>query len=224
MWKKVVYVIVFVSLLATGLLIRSIKNQPPIPELQVGDLVFQTAPSSQNKAIMWATKSMYSHVGIVDIVRGKTYVMEAGPVVRMVPFDDWRESGYGRWITIKRMQGMKPELATLVMREARRHAGEPYDFMFMFDNQAVYCSELPYISFQAINIKLGKVQKIEELDVSNPLTEKLIKERWKMHPVCLMRALDYDRCRKVIMEQPLITPRSLSEDSRLETIYSSYPF
>lgn len=59
-----------------------------LPPLQNGDLVFQTQRSSQDVAIMYATGSLYSHMGIVKIPPdGEPHVIEAvGPVREITLF------------------------------------------------------------------------------------------------------------------------------------------
>ena len=46
------------------------------PALRAGDLVFETSSSSQSWAIRWATRSPWSHVGIVDVGDDRIYCSE----------------------------------------------------------------------------------------------------------------------------------------------------
>src|SRR5512138_1417720 len=59
------------------------------PALRPGDLVFETSSSSQSWAIRWATRSPWSHVGIVDVGDDGTYVVEAIGKVSRTPWKAW---------------------------------------------------------------------------------------------------------------------------------------
>ncbi|OYZ24345.1 MAG: hypothetical protein B7Y39_01430 [Bdellovibrio sp. 28-41-41] len=62
-------------------------------DLQSGDIIFQTSGSNQLTAIMWASKSLYSHVGIVEIDGNKKYVIEAISKVSRTPLSKWIKRG-----------------------------------------------------------------------------------------------------------------------------------
>ncbi|UDF02895.1 YiiX/YebB-like N1pC/P60 family cysteine hydrolase [Asticcacaulis sp. AND118] len=53
----------------------------PMPDLRDGDLIFQTSRSQQSKAILVASRSLYTHMGIVKHTSSGWMVVEAvGPV------------------------------------------------------------------------------------------------------------------------------------------------
>jgi hypothetical protein len=58
------------------------------PDLRDGDIVFQTSKSSQSIAVQRATRSRYSHMGIVVQRDGKPFVFEASATVRFTPFKE----------------------------------------------------------------------------------------------------------------------------------------
>src|SRR5512132_1982776 len=61
------------------------------PPLESGDLVFETSTSSQSAGIQWATRSRWSHVGIVELDgEGHAAVIEALGKVTRTPFGAWR--------------------------------------------------------------------------------------------------------------------------------------
>jgi len=79
------------------------------PRVQSGDLVFQTSKSDQSYAIMWASKSVYSHVGIVEVDGDKKYVIEAIKTVSRTPFDQWVKRGRLKRYAVFRYAGLNPE-------------------------------------------------------------------------------------------------------------------
>jgi len=56
-----------------------------IEDLKSGDIIFQTSKSSQSIAIQRATKSKYSHMGIIYKEGKNTYVYEAVQPVKLTP-------------------------------------------------------------------------------------------------------------------------------------------
>jgi len=57
--------------------------------LQNGDLIFQTSLSSQSMAIQLATKSKYSHCGLIYKNGNDFFVFEAVHPVKRTPLDEW---------------------------------------------------------------------------------------------------------------------------------------
>ena len=68
---------------------------------------------------------------------------------------------------------------------------------------------------------LGKEQAVTELNVNNFAVRDLIKERWTSYPAC-HGSVDFKSCYQVIMQQKLVSPASIAEDSNVELIYSDY--
>lgn len=199
-----------------------------LPPLQDGDVLFQTTNTSQTLAILAASASLYSHTGIVHQRDGGEYsVIEAGPTVREVPLQGWINSGIAGRVTIKRMQGITKEQGADIVAAAGAYKGRLYDYLFRFDNDTTYCSELVYDAYQdALHEPIGTVERIEQLNTDNALVRKIIEARWQMHPLCQEgEARHYEACYDLIMKQELITPASVAADSRLHIIYSNYsPF
>jgi hypothetical protein len=81
-----------------------------LPPLKNGDLVFQNTRGNQGLAIMLASRSAYSHMGMIELDgEGRPWVIEAVGPVQTIPLDKWIERGTASRITIKRMTGLKPE-------------------------------------------------------------------------------------------------------------------
>jgi hypothetical protein len=81
-------------------------------EIQSGDIIFQTSGSSQSKAIQLATKSRYSHMGIIYEIEGEFYVYEAVQPVKLTKLNDWIQRGEGSHYVIKRLKDSKDKLTT----------------------------------------------------------------------------------------------------------------
>ena len=71
--------------------------------LQDGDLIFHTSRSSQSKAIQIATKSKYSHMGMIYREVDEYYVYEAVQPVKVTPLQEWIDRGVDGKYVIKRV-------------------------------------------------------------------------------------------------------------------------
>lgn len=193
-----------------------------LPQLANGDIVFQTDRTSQTLAIMFATHSLYTHVGVVKMMKGAPHVVEAVGPVRVVPLDKWARSGIGNRISVGRVEGLTSAQGLAVVKAAERYLGRPYDFFFLSDDRAIYCSELVYKAYaDGMGLSVGKEQKVGELYVDNFAVRNIIRKRWMNYPPC--RGLKgFEDCYAEIMSQPLVSPVALSDDAKVKRIYSNY--
>ena len=192
-------------------------------DLQSGDIIFQTSSSKQSYAIMWASKSLYSHVGIVEVDGKKKYVLEAISKVSRTPLDKWIQRGrLGRY-SVFRYQNLDEEKRHEIVSQAKTFLGRGYDIYFTSKNKEIYCSELVELAFGKAGVAVGKKQKVRELDVDNMVVRKLVEKRWRKHPVCNSGVKKFEDCWNLMLEDELITPESLAADSHLTKIWSNYP-
>lgn len=196
-----------------------------LPLLKNGDIVFQTSRSSQSSAILLASMSAYSHMGIVEIHSdGTPFVVEAVGPVKSTPLNDWIKRGLGGRLAIKRLGTLSSNQAQSVLQAAHHYDGLPYDLFFMSTTNEIYCSELISLAFKnAADITLGKTQKAKELYLDNFAAKRLIAKRWQKHPLCQSTGTaTFEACYAQILEQELVTPHSIFNDPKLELIFSNY--
>ncbi len=110
-----------------------------------GDIIFQTSLSSQSLAIHKATRSKYSHMGIIFLRGGHPFVLEAVVDVRFAPLGEWIARGQGQRYVIKRLRGaderQTPEAVEEMRWVAERFLGKPYDLYFEWSDDRLYCSD-----------------------------------------------------------------------------------
>ena len=189
---------------------------------RTGDVIFQTSKSNQSWAIMWATKSLYSHVGIIDVSKEGTFVVEAIQKVSRTPLKAWIQRGHlGRYAIFSPKQ-LSGEQRSVVIAKAKSFLGRPYDIYFHMDDNRLYCSELVYQAFLAVDKTIGTLQQVKDLDVDNALVRKLFSTRWRKHPAC-RGAKDESSCWSKVLEDKIITPDSQALDEDLEKMDSNYP-
>jgi hypothetical protein len=196
-----------------------------LPPLKTGDIVFQKTETSASDAIMLASGTQYTHVGIVEIdSTGSANVIEAVGPVRAVPFNQWIRNGDDGRITIKRIKGLSEEDAKKATARARHYLGRPYDHFFYEARDQIYCSELVYAAFkEGANRDVGRVEKVSELNIDTGAAQKLIKQRWKSHPLCKAKSAGtFQACYNLILDQALVTPASIARDAQMELIYTNF--
>jgi len=152
-------------------------------QLQNGDIVFQTSHSAQSLAIQKATHSRYNHVGIVFFRAGKPYVFEAVKTVRYTPLDKWLAQGSAGQCAVKRLNNAKRILNKGNLAKLRQAAaglqGKPYDPKFEWSDERIYCSELVWkIYKRGLGIQVGRLRKLRDFDLSDPLVKAMLKERY----------------------------------------------
>ncbi|OLP62394.1 hypothetical protein BJF93_23335 [Xaviernesmea oryzae] len=201
----------------------AVHAKPDLPPLDDGDLIFQTSTSSQSLAILMATASTYTHMGIIRHRAGQLVVIEAAGRVRETPLDAWIARGLFKRVAIYRDPALTPAQVETVLTSAGGLYGRPYDIFFSFENDAIYCSELPYRAYQAAGIELGRVQTVSELNMDNVAVKSLIRKRWQSHAPCKENGFGFDQCYAAILQQTLITPVSIADDKRLRLVFSNYP-
>jgi Permuted papain-like amidase enzyme, YaeF/YiiX, C92 family len=220
--SKLLIVLVLCICLAAGRLYATANNDLPL--LQDGDLIFQTSMSSQSSAILIATADPYSHMGIVKNDGKSVKIIEAAATVKETALQEWINRGLLKRIAIYRDPDLTQDQARQILSAARELYGKPYDIFFSFNNDTIYCSELPFLAYREAGISIGKIQKVSDLNFDNFLVKKIIRQRWQRHSECTSRQYDFEQCYKYILDQDLVTPASIANDSKFKRIYSNYPF
>ena len=174
-----------------------------------GDIIFHTSRSAQSVAIQKATKSQYSHMGIVYLKSGKPYVFEAFGPVKLTPLKDWIRRGVDGRYVVKRLANADKILTDnaleRMMTEGKAFRGKPYDIYFEWSDNRIYCSELVWkIYKRALNIELGRLQKMREFDFSDPAVKARVRKRYG------------DRIPK---DEPVISPARMFSADGLVTVY-----
>ncbi len=172
-----IFIILLVLLSSSGYS-RSEEYQP-----ENGDIIFQFSLSSESVAIQRATKSKYSHMGIIFIKNGRPFVFEAIEPVRLTSFYDWVDRGEGRHYVVKRLTNAKERLTSdavaRIFKVGKTFEGRNYDFYFEWSDDRIYCSELVWkIYKRALNLEVGKLQTMREFDFSDPLVQAKVRERF----------------------------------------------
>jgi hypothetical protein len=186
------------------------KPEAVVDSLMEGDMLFQISTSGQGKAIQLATNSPYSHCGILFRENNEWMVFEGVQPVKKTKLSDWINRGEGHHYVSKRHKDAASLLTKAVKEkmkvEAKKLVGKNYDLTFEWNDDRIYCSELVYKIYQrGAGIGVGKLQKLREFDLSNPIVKAKLVERYGT---------------KIPLDEPVISPGAIFTDTNLVEILS----
>ena len=176
-----------------------------------GDIIFQTSRSSQSMAIQLATKSPYSHIGIVYILDDAPFVFEAVQPVKLTPLDEWVAQGDRGHFVVKRLRDADSVLSADKLAKMRSIGealvGRDYDLYFEWSDDRIYCSELVWKVFdKGAGIQLGERETFADFDFSHPAVQEKVKERFGDH---------------LPMDEVIVSPAAIFKAPNLETVYEN---
>ena len=154
-----------------------------VSDYQNGDIIFQTSQSGQSKAIQLATKSKYSHVGIIYQNNDKWFVYEAVQPVKLTPLKQWINRGENGHFVVKRLKNSAEILNATTLAKMKKSGekfkGKNYDIYFEWSDDKLYCSELVWkIYKEATDVEIGKLEELKDFDLSHTLVKQKMKERY----------------------------------------------
>ena len=182
-----------------------------VPEFKSGDIIFQISMSRQSKAIQLATKSKYSHVGLIYKEGTKLFVYEAVQPVQTTPLADWIKRGKNGHYVVKRLKNAS-EILTLEKLSQMKEIGEKYrdknyDIYFEWSDDRLYCSELVWkIYKEAMGIEIGALVSLTDFDLSSKIVKTIMTERYGNN---------------IPLNEQVISPGAMFDSSLLKTIYQN---
>ncbi len=208
-----VYFLVTMGSFASGVIDDAATGQYVkwnLSNLKEGDIIFQTSKSSQSRAIQIATKSKYSHVGIIHIIKDKYYVYEAIRKVQLTFLNKWILRGTNHNFVVKRLKNRDKFLTennlSVILEEEEKFKNKNYDLYFSWSDNQMYCSELVWKIYKSIGVEVGKLQKLKEFDLSSNAVQLKLKERFGD---------------KIPLDEPVISPAAIYNSDLLELVVSN---
>ncbi len=176
-------------------------------DVQTGDLVFQQSRSAQSLAIQQATHSPYSHMGMIVMRQGAPYVLEAAASVSYTPLEQWAAQGERGHYVIKRLRDdarLTPAARTQLANAGAAFVGKPYDLVFAWSDDRIYCSELVWKVYQrALGVEIGALAPLKRFDLSSPAVRAKMQERYG---------------RDIPWDEPIISPAAMFDSPLLRTV------
>jgi cell wall-associated NlpC family hydrolase len=150
---------------------------------QTGDIIFQTSEAKTNKAIELATHSKFSHVGIIFNYLGNLQVLEATQPVSITPLSKFIDRSAGGKYAVLRLKSaeqiLTDDLKEELIAKGKSWVGKNYDFVFSWNDDELYCSELVYKLYEfVLDIQLAQPKPLKSFDLSHPLVQEQLKLKY----------------------------------------------
>ncbi len=183
------------------------QKKTAVPELQEGDILFQTMGGGQSDAIALATKCVWTHVGIAFKDNGQWTVYEAVGPVKKTPLDEWIDQGDGHYI-VKRLDAYATKWDPATINKLRTsvtpYMGKAYDWQFLWSDEKIYCSELVWKMYEeGLGVRLCEPKALKDWNLNSDLVQRTMKERYGSAPP---------------MDEPMVAPATLFECAMLTTV------
>jgi uncharacterized protein YycO len=200
--KTLICAIAVIALAAT----LCVAGELPLRE---GDVVFQSFPSPQCRAIQLATRSQFSHVGMILMHRGRLMVYEAVSPVKFTPIDAWIQRDAGHHFVARRLKNADSILTRAALQRmdsvAVSYEGRPYDSAFNWSDEKLYCSEVVWkVYHQGAGVQVGTLRKLKEFDFTSSEVRKKLKERYPDG---------------IPLEETVVSPEDVFQSALLQTVY-----
>ncbi|WDE96697.1 YiiX/YebB-like N1pC/P60 family cysteine hydrolase [Lentisphaera profundi] len=177
-----------------------------------GDFVFTRIDNVLYKKVADTSCSWSSHVGlIIDQNDDGSFVVAESKVPRCVysDFENFVERSEGGRVEIRRLKGgLQEDQLRKLQEEAKSRMGSWYHFRFNYDSKMQFCSKFAYDVYRhGLGIEVGRIETFTELLHKNPQSPMGFWRLWFLG--------------RIPMSQRTITPASLIESNKLETVYSN---
>jgi len=131
--------------------------------------------------------------------------------IQLTPLENWISRGENEHYVIKRLKNADKILTIDALKRMKtigqKFLGKRYDFTFGWTDEKIYCSELVWkIYDRALGIQIGKLEKLGDLDLSNPIVKNVLKNRYGTH---------------IPKKEIVISPESIYESELLKTVKSN---
>ncbi len=150
--------------------------------LKDGDIIFIVNPSGQGKAIQLATKSKYTHVGIIFIENDTPYVYHAVEPVTKSTLKEFVEMSTDNNYSLRRLKNqslLTKNIVNEMRADATKKLGTHYDLAFNWGNDELYCSEYVWkIYYKALALEIGKLKPLKSFDLSHPKVKEIMEFRY----------------------------------------------
>lgn len=175
--------------------------------LRDGDIVFSGSDAGQGAAISAATRSPYTHCGVVFIREGKTMVLEAVQPVGVVSLEIFKSRAKSGTFKARRLRTpLSLGSYQLAKAWAEAQVGKAYDSKFLWDDNNMYCSELVWKIFQRAGVMLCEPRRFRDYHLDDARVDRVIRER-------------HGDLENLPKDENVVAPSDLAESSLLVDVF-----
>lgn len=176
-------------------------------QLKTGDIIFISNSGGQGKAIQLATKSKYTHVGIIFIENGVVYVYHAVEPVTKSMFKDFLKYSADNKYVVKRLKNpaiLTDKTNAQMCAMATSLLNKHYDIYFDWKDNEWYCSEFVWKLYNRnYKIEIGALRPMKDFDLSSKEVQAIMKKRYGT---------------KIPYDEPMISPEDMFNSPLLEEV------
>ncbi|WP_294297768.1 YiiX/YebB-like N1pC/P60 family cysteine hydrolase [uncultured Chryseobacterium sp.] len=141
-----------------------------------GDLLFVTAKETGlsgaiNKVTQKQENTSFDHIGLLEKSRGKAFVLHAAPKggSQKQSLKDFLkdQADDGQQVVVYRLKGHFKNAVPAAIQKANSMLGKPYNFNYILDENAYYCSDFVERAFRDSHIF-----RLEPMTFTDPKTGK----------------------------------------------------
>lgn len=184
---------------------KGVKKAANYSWLKDGDILFQDTGGDLGEAIKIATKSKYSHCGMVIKEGNSVQVFEAIGPVQYTSINEWVKHGTNnsfKAYRLKNAEVISPLQIKAWKLKAIDYMGKAYDHVFGWNDDKIYCSELVWKMYKNIGIEISSPKKLKDFDLSHKLVKQQLQMRYGT-------AIPYEE--KVVSPQDLLESKFFIE-------------
>lgn len=160
---------------------KGIKKTVNYSWLKDGDVLFQDTGGELGEAIKLATKSKYSHCGMVIKEGNSIQVFEAIGPVQYTPINEWIKHGANNSFKAYRLKNSSAISSFQIKSwksKAVDYLGKAYDHVFGWSDDKIYCSELVWKMYKNIGIEISKPKHLKDFDLNHKLVKQQLQMRY----------------------------------------------
>lgn len=180
-------------------------SQSQISQIQSGDIIFIDSDDRQSQAIRLTTGSKWTHLGIIFVENNEPIVYHAVDPVRKDSLSDFLKYSIDAKWEIKRLKdnSVLTDINLEKMKQkAQKLQGLPYDYLFNWQDDEIYCSEYVWKIYQEIGLKVGELGTLKDFDLTAPFVQKMLKEMYGD---------------QIPLTEPVISPSTMFDSQLLNT-------
>ena len=134
-------------------------------------------------------------------------MLEAAARVSYTPLSKWAAQGERGHYVVKRLRDntvLTPQARERLAKAGAEYVGKPYDLVFAWSDEQIYCSELVWKIYQRkLGVKVGALAPLKSFDLTSPAVRAKMQERYG---------------KNLPWEEPIISPAAMYESDQLVTV------
>ena len=186
-------------------------------------LIFVQGAEPLDRALVQATKSPYSHVGIVRLTGGGPVVLETRPSLWEVFVEDFIDQAVDGHYAVYGVKRLSETDAFTPPRVANDFLETPDDPYLREGMAEMSGAELVSRAYRSLGLELGEPVSLGELAAGSPAIRGWLERVWRGHPDCKGRSPDMADCFGRLQRQQVLTPAAVSEAPGLVCLWSDFP-